>query len=375
MTRILSPSDGGSAPPSPLPQNSSHDQAVQERRQEKSTLNDARYPASTDHVRNSSHPPPGEEVSDSDADTFTSEAPSIDIYSDGDASSFEEKLSVFEQFHEMYPPPRRARGDQMRFVAISAPNLDNDDRSPAEDIPRRTVSDSENALDEVLELCDEFNTTPTDFGVLLPLTHGEGGEDSATIHRLNEQQQAIITHHQQHGTINAGSRLSSRKEGIATKVKWDKRGYCIYHPTVQLRKRKVMRGWKVVQNVCPDCRAKDIDSFLKRKSRSRKQNGSSDSYNNNGSRVSKDGSHKTGDASFCRSRSPPASPARQRQPRRIKKVLNMPFTFSDCGSVLYTGEVDMSNRPSGKGSIFDPKTGFVAKGDWINGVMIGAVDC
>jgi hypothetical protein len=34
---------------------------------------------------------------------------------------------------------------------------------------------------------------------------------------------------------------------------FDRKGYCIRHPMVQLRKKKFLGGWNVMMNNCPEC--------------------------------------------------------------------------------------------------------------------------
>lgn len=50
---------------------------------------------------------------------------------------------------------------------------------------------------------------------------------------------------------------------------FDRRGYCVQHPTVQLRKKKLFGGWKILMTNCPDCCVEEMRR-LKRVSKQKK---------------------------------------------------------------------------------------------------------
>jgi len=50
---------------------------------------------------------------------------------------------------------------------------------------------------------------------------------------------------------------------------FDRKGYCVQHPTVQLRKKKLFGGWKIMMTNCPDCCVEEMRR-LKRVSKQKK---------------------------------------------------------------------------------------------------------
>ena len=36
-------------------------------------------------------------------------------------------------------------------------------------------------------------------------------------------------------------------------AEYDKKGNCIHHPQIKLRKKKALRGWTILLNECPLC--------------------------------------------------------------------------------------------------------------------------
>lgn len=134
---------------------------------------------------------------------------------------------------------------------------------------------------------------------------------------------------------------------------FDERGYCKRHPIVRLRKKKFMRGWKVLLSNCPECcleemrRVKASRNEVRKKSRESKKKKSSrkgtegDSRSGNKSRSSKskEGSSKSRDSKNSKSRS-----SKESRSKKKKSSKNPPISQVNLRSAASTGSGNDTDR-------------------------------
>jgi hypothetical protein len=73
-------------------------------------------------------------------------------------------------------------------------------------------------------------------------------------------------------TTTTSSRVLSEKAKSSRfgTVPFDSDGYCSKHPSVQIAQRKLLGGYKIIHDICPDCAREDARSVS---NRSRSRNG------------------------------------------------------------------------------------------------------
>lgn len=179
---------------------------------------------------------------------------------------------------------------------------------------------------------------------------------------------------------------------------YDDKGRCVKHPHIKLRKKKMLGGWKVLLNNCPDCcveemlkmRRNSADNSRKSRSQGKKKN----------KNEPEEGSQSTSSSS---DRRPPIAQLNikgrgddrsigsasastityqsgenmwqqyvQRQPsvsgNGANRVMGMPFTDANGDRGWYTGDVAMgSGLPHGMGQM-NYCDGRIVRDRWVNGV-------
>lgn len=185
-------------------------------------------------------------------------------------------------------------------------------------------------------------------------THSNSGDESDS----NESSPRgggssnVASHVSSHVSSHISSHVSSRVSNRSTKSndsnreintgEYDERGYCKHHPTVRLRKKKFMRGWKVVLSNCPECCLDEMRRVKesRRKNREKSRGGS---RSGGESRRSKSGS-KSG----SKSRSNKGSKSSRREKKkksRSKDTKNPPIS-----------QLNLST--AGPSNIATPRDGF-----------------
>mmetsp|Transcript_19774 Transcript_19774/g.32436 ORF Transcript_19774/g.32436 Transcript_19774/m.32436 type:complete len:572 (+) Transcript_19774:73-1788(+) len=175
---------------------------------------------------------------------------------------------------------------------------------------------------------------------------------------------------------------------------YDKKGRCVNHPQIRLRKKKLFgRGWKVLMNACPDCCVDELRRFKSVEASKRRQPRSSLlEYQGGGSFRSapllhRDNSVKSitdetasltaSNSSGSSDRSPKnfrqervdmheTAPAEEAKEKEVIFVRQMQWADERCNSGLYTGEVDSGFAPHGSGSL-QYNDGLVVEGKWRHG--------
>ncbi|KAL7464840.1 hypothetical protein ACHAXS_005165 [Conticribra weissflogii] len=158
-------------------------------------------------------------------------------------------------------------------------------------------------------------------------------------------------------TRSAKSTKSGKaKKGQATKsgrygnLPFDGDGYCCRHPSVQIATKKLLGGWKIIHDVCPDC-AEEMGVKTSRKPSRRKSGRVIDP---NGSDTS---SIKSGKSASSKGR------------KKTKKVKNFRTEDENGYAGDYTGEVNAEYKPHGNGVMryFDGNT---FEGVWHEGSQV-----
>ena len=180
----------------------------------------------------------------------------------------------------------------------------------------------------------------------------------------------------------------------------DERGFCRRHPTVRLRKKKLMRGWTVKLSNCPECCLDEMRRVKESRMRARKSGGGGSSPRRSGRRRgrddrkskrkppisqlnyrAKDDDRSVGTASTITISSHTASgvgvgvgsgSVRSASPQKAPAhVTRMPFTDATGRGGWYTGQVDPdTGSPSGSGTM-NYSDGDTYDGEWAGGAPAG----
>lgn len=157
---------------------------------------------------------------------------------------------------------------------------------------------------------------------------------------------------------------SSRKGGRITDrygaLPFDEEGYCHAHPSVRIAKKKALGGWKVLQNICPDCAIECSSQAGSTRSgrsgrsgrskRSQSRGGGTGRYfDDSGSDTS---SYKSGKSSSSR--------------KKKIRVKDMRYKDEHGMEGRYSGDVNEDHQPHGQGKI-KYKDGSVWSGVWNDG--------
>jgi hypothetical protein len=158
------------------------------------------------------------------------------------------------------------------------------------------------------------------------------------------------------GSRSVKSSRSTAEKGKAAKssrygaLPFDGDGYCCRHPSVQLAQKKMMGGFKIIHDTCPDCDAeggggKGRRSVPRRKSSS----GTGRVFDDSGSECS--GS---------------VSSSKKSKRRRVK---NLKTEDENGKAGRYSGDVDENYRPNGNGTM-KYEDGSVWEGVWAEGSQV-----
>lgn len=199
-------------------------------------------------------------------------------------------------------------------------------------------------------------------------------------------------------------RSNNAEEEINT-CEFDSKGRCVRHPTVRLRQKKLLQGWKVVLSNCPECCLDEMkrvkaDRAVKHKSGKSKKKGSKkkkDKSNLPITQVNVGGNHSVGgeddnnsigtastitissyahstggnDLEHWQKFAPNRPPQQQGDPNSNDanaRVTRMPFTDQYGESGWYTGMVDATSGTPHRRGTMNYSNGAVYQGEWINGV-------
>ena len=129
---------------------------------------------------------------------------------------------------------------------------------------------------------------------------------------------------------------------------FDADGYCCRHPSVQLAQKKMMGGFKIIHDTCPDCAAEGSGG-QRRVPRRKSSNGTGRLFDDSGSECS--GS---------------VSSSKKQKRRRVK---NLKTEDENGKHGRYTGECDENYRMNGRGAMkYDD--GTVWEGVWSEGSQV-----
>lgn len=161
------------------------------------------------------------------------------------------------------------------------------------------------------------------------------------------------------------SSTSRSKPGKATKsgrygaLPFDGDGYCCHHPSVQIAQKKTFGGFKIIHNVCPECKFDDGGSCRSgsgRRKPSRRKSGTGRVFDDTGSETS---SFKSGKSSKG------SSSGRK---RRIR-VRNLKTEDEEGKHGRYSGDVNDDHQPHGNG-VMKYTNGTVYDGVWRDGSKV-----
>ena len=148
-------------------------------------------------------------------------------------------------------------------------------------------------------------------------------------------------------TAEKGKAKSSSRYGS---LPFDGDGYCCRHPSVQLAQKKMMGGFKIIHDICPECDAEGGGGGGKRRVPRRK------SSSGTGRVFDDSGSECSGSVSSSKK-------------QKRKRVKNMKTEDENGKHGRYSGDVDADYRPNGNGTMkYDD--GTVWEGVWSEGSQV-----
>lgn len=109
-------------------------------------------------------------------------------------------------------------------------------------------------------------------------------------------------------------------EEIVTNL-FDRKGYCIRHPTVQLRKKKIFGGWNILMTNCPDCCMEEMHRLKRVSKRNKAASRANDIRRKSEKKSSKSKNKTPGDVPNLeqRERNSGRTVGRDRSPSRQRK--------------------------------------------------------
>lgn len=166
---------------------------------------------------------------------------------------------------------------------------------------------------------------------------------------------------------------SSRRETAVLDPQYDGDGYCPLHPSVRIAKKKTMGGWKILLSQCPDCQNEGQEK-QGRKSRSRSIRRSLSRVRSRSKCRDDEETQSVSSSSSkysSRSKSSHRSKSSGRKPLEVgpHKVKNLKIRDQNRVPGRYSGYVDGSNRPDGKG-IMKYENGMEWNGVWREGAQV-----
>lgn len=154
-------------------------------------------------------------------------------------------------------------------------------------------------------------------------------------------------------TNKSGQAKSTGRYGA---LPFDADGYCCRHPSVQIAQKKLIGGFKIVHDVCPDCLAEDDgESRRGRRSRSKSR-----------SRQRSSSRHRKKDAELDESASVGSSSVKKKKRIRVK---NLRTEDENGNPGRYSGYVNDDHQPHGNG-VMKYEDGVVYDGVWSEGTKV-----
>lgn len=165
-----------------------------------------------------------------------------------------------------------------------------------------------------------------------------------------------------------------RTKDVTSVPQYDAEGYCCFHPSIRVAKKKTMGGWKILHEICPDCHEEGLTkrssrrgprrslSRSSRRSRSRHRSASKardecDDTLSIASSLSKGSVRSMGKSSKSSHSGGPC------------KVKNMKLRDAQNVPGRYYGYIDEQHRPHGRG-ILRYENGMEWKGVWESGEQV-----
>ena len=157
-----------------------------------------------------------------------------------------------------------------------------------------------------------------------------GSENISMDDAVSVSSRSVSSHRSIRSTNSRGHKVSSGRYGA---LPFDGEGYCCLHPSVQMAHKKMMGGFKILLDVCPECAA-DGGIGPKKKS-ARRKSGTGRVFDDSGSECSSVISGISGSSSISKN----------------FRVKNMKLEDEDGKAGTYTGYVNDEYKPSGNGAI------------------------
>ena len=180
----------------------------------------------------------------------------------------------------------------------------------------------------------------------------DGGENSSMEDVVSVSSRSISSRKSSRSTVSSSSRGKKVSSGRYGTLPFDGEGYCFQHPNIMMAQKKMMGGFKIIMDVCPECAIdKGIESSKKKSSR--RKSGTGRVYDDSGSECSSVISKISGSSSVS---------------RRKVRVKNM--KFDDNGKAgKYSGYVNDDYLPHGNGAIHYID-GSTWSGAWCEGSQV-----
>jgi len=177
---------------------------------------------------------------------------------------------------------------------------------------------------------------------------------------LDDDRMSVCSKSSRKSSRSVGSRSVKSSRSVAEKGKaksssrygslpFDGDGYCCRHPSVQLAQKKMMGGFKIIHDICPECE-NEGGASKRRVPRRKSSSGTGRVFDDSGSECS-------------------GSVSSSKKKQKRKRVKNMKTEDENGKHGRYSGDVDADYRPNGNGTMkYDD--GTVWEGVWSEGSQV-----
>lgn len=171
------------------------------------------------------------------------------------------------------------------------------------------------------------------------------------------------------GTKEKAKRGKATQSGRYGALPFDGDGYCCRHPNVQLAQKKMMGGFKIIHDVCPECEAEDGGG----KSGSGKSRSGKGSRNHRSQSRSRRSSHRHVDNDSASSEGGAAECETSTKKKKRIRVKNLKTEDEYGNHGRYSGYVNDEHQPHGNGTMRydngDEWEGVWSEGSQVHGKM------
>ena len=180
----------------------------------------------------------------------------------------------------------------------------------------------------------------------------DGGEHTSMDDAVSVSSRSVSSRKSSRSVTSSSSRGKKVSSGRYGTLPFDGEGYCFQHPSIMMAQKKMMGGFKIIMDVCPEC-AIDRGIESNKKKSARRKSGTGSVFDDSGSECSSVISKISGSSSVS---------------KKKVRVKNMKFD-GDGKAGKYSGYVNDDYMPHGNGAIHYID-GSTWSGAWYDGSQV-----